>query len=194
VEFAARSIDNRPKEVFMRLEAGHWEGDTIYSTKDGSRECLLTLVERKTRLELIVKIPDRTAKSVKQAMDGIERQLGSRLFRMIFLSITFDNGVEFADVLGLEHSTLTKGKRTVLYFAHPYCSCERGTNENANGIIRRFLPKGTDFAYVKNKEIKEIQDWMNTYPRKILNGFTPLQCLKKEFNLENVTIKLLEAC
>jgi len=194
VEFAARSIENRPNEVLTRLEAGHWEGDTVYSTKDGSRECLLTLVERKTRMELIFKIPDRTAKSVKQAMDGIEKQLGSCLFRKIFLSITFDNGVEFSDVLGLENSVLTKGKRTVLYFAHPYCSSERGTNENHNGIIRRFLPKGTDFADIKAKSIRKIQDWMNTYPRKILNGATPLRVFKEEFGLEDLGIKLLEAC
>ena len=194
VEFATRSIENRPKEVFSRLECGHWEGDTIYSNKKGSKECLLTLVERKTRMEIIIKIPDRTAKSVKEAFDKLERQLGSRLFRMIFLSITFDNGVEFADVLGLEKSVLTKMNRTMLYFAHPYSSWERGSSENHNGIIRRFLPKGTDFAFIKAKSVRKIQDWMNTYPRKILNGFTPLRCFKEEFGLQDVTIKLLEAC
>ena len=194
VEFAARSIEHRPEEILRRLAAGHWEGDTVYSTKNGSRECLLTLVERKTRLELIIKIPDRTAKSVKGAFDKLERQLGSRLFRLMFLSVTFDNGSEFSDVLGLEKSVLTKGNRTVLYFAHPYCSCERGTNENHNGIIRRFLPKGTDFAFIKAKEVKEIQDWMNTYPRRILNGLTPLQSFKEAFGLKDNNIKLLEAC
>jgi len=153
VEFATRSIENRPKEILNRFEPGHWEGDTVYSTKKGSRECLFTLVERKTRVELIVKIPDRTAKSVKKAFDRIERQLGSRLFRTVFLSVTFDNGNEFSDVLGLENSVLTKSKRTILYFAHPYCSCERGTNENHNGIIRRFLPKGTDFSFIKDMKI-----------------------------------------
>ena len=194
VEFAARSIDNRPKDVLHRLKAGHWEGDTVYSSKNGSKECLLTLVERKSRMELIIKIPNRTATSVKNGLDWIEKQFGSRLFRMIFLSITFDNGVEFSDVLGLENSVLTKGKRTLLYFAHPYCSSERGTNENHNGIIRRFLPKGTDFSFIKTKSVREIQNWMNTYPRKILNGSTPLKTFKEEFGLNNLSIKLLEAC
>lgn len=194
VEFATRSIEKRPKEVLSRLEAGHWEGDTVYSTKNGSRECLLTLVERSTRMELIFKIRDRSTKSVKDAFDKLERQLGSRLFRKIFLSVTFDNGSEFSDVHGLERSVLTKGNRTVLYFAHPYCSCERGTNENHNGIIRRFLPKGTDFAFIKAKEVKEIQNWMNTYPRRILNGSTPLQSFKEAFGLMDLNIKLLEAC
>ena len=158
VEFATRSIDNRPKEVLKRLKAGHWEGDTVYSSKNGSKECLLTLVERKSRMELIIKIPDRTAASVKNGLDWIEKQFGSRLFRTIFLSVTFDNGNEFSDVLGLENSVLTKGKRTLLYFAHPYCSSERGTNENHNGIIRRFLPKGTDFSFIKTKSVREIQN------------------------------------
>ncbi len=194
VEFAARSIENRPKEVLSRLKAGHWEGDTVYSTKRGSKECLLTLVERKSRMELIFKIPNRSAKSVRKAFDKIERELGSQRFRRIFLSVTLDNGSEFTDVQGLENSALSKGKRTVLYFAHPYCSSERGTCENHNGIIRRFLPKGTDFAFIKAKSIKEIQDWMNTYPRKILNGSTPLEAFKEEFELEDHTIKLLEAC
>lgn len=154
----------------------------------------MTLVERKTRLELIIKIPDRSAKSVKRALDRIERQLGSRRFRQIFLSITFDNGSEFSDVSGLENSLLTKGKRTVLYFAHPYCSCERGTNENHNGIIRRFLPKGTDFACIDEMRVRQIQHWMNSYPRKILNGLTPMEAFKDTFPSLDLNIKLLEAC
>ena len=102
--------------------------------------------------------------------------------------------LHFSDVLGLEGSVLTKTKRTALYFAHPYSSWERGSNENHNGIIRRFLPKGTDFAFIKAKSVREIQDWMNTYPRKILNGFTPLRCFKEEFGLQDITIRLLEVC
>ncbi|MGI5910467.1 MAG: IS30 family transposase [Sphaerochaetaceae bacterium] len=194
VEFASRSIDKRPQEVQGRMTAGHWEGDTVYSTIRGSRQCLLTLVERSTRMEIIIKLPDRTALSVKKAFDRIERRLGGRLFRRIFLSVTFDNGSEFSDVGGLEQSSQTKGRRTTLYFAHPYCSSERGTNENHNGIIRRFLPKGTDFAFVSAKDVKEIQDWMNTYPRRILGGRPPLEAFKQAFGLEDRNIKLLEAC
>ncbi len=194
VEFATRSIEKRPKEVLKRLQAGHWEGDTVYSTSGGSRQCLLTLVERKSRMEVIIKIPDRSAKSVKQAIDRIERQLGSRRFREIFLSITFDNGSEFSDVHGLERSVLAKAKRTELYFAHPFSSYERGTNENHNGIIRRFLPKGTDFALVKTKRVKEIQHWMNSYPRKILNGSTPWEAFKEAFPSLDPNVKLWEAC
>lgn len=192
VEFAARSIEKRPKTVAERKEAGHWEGDTVYSTANGSKECLFTLVERKTRLEVIMKILDRTAGSVTKAFDRLEKQIGSRLFRTMFRSVTFDNGPEFSDVKGLEQSCLTRQHRTSLYFAHPYCSSKRGTNENHNGIIRRFLPKGTDFAKIKNKTVKEVQHWMNIYPRRILGGETPLKAFKREFDLTNSTIQILE--
>ncbi len=192
INSATRSIENRPKDVLERLEAGHWEGDTLYSSRRSSKQALLTLVERKTRTQLILKIPDRRAHSVTEALDKIERQLGSSLFRHIFKSITLDNGSEFSDVFGLERSIFTGTKRTELYFAHPYCSSERGTNENHNGIIRRFLPKGTNFSLIREMQIREIQDWMNTYPRKILKGFTPIQVFKQEFGFTQEMIKLLE--
>jgi IS30 family transposase len=86
------------------------------------------------------------------------------------------------------------GLWTTLYFAHPYCSSERGINENHNGIIQRFLPKGTNFSRVSDTLIKAIQDWITTYPRKILGGYTPLHCFKEAFGLKSKTIELLEAC
>ena len=107
---------------------------------------------------------------------------------------TLYNGVEFSLVKELEHSIFTNDTRTTLYFAHPYCSSERETIKNHNGIIRRFLPKGTDFSCVSYTRIREIQDWMNTYPRKILGGFTPLHCFKEAFGFKDQTIELLEAC
>ena len=112
----------------------------------------------------------------------------------MFRSITLDNGVEFSLVQELEHSVFTNDTRTTLYFAHPYCSSERGINDNHHGIIRRFLPKGTNFSRVSDTRIKAIRDWMNTYPRKILGGSTPLHCFKEAFGLDDQTIKLLEVC
>ncbi|MBF0593667.1 MAG: IS30 family transposase [Candidatus Omnitrophica bacterium] len=90
-------------------------------------------------------------------------------------SITFDNGVEFLDWRSLEVSLLGVGRRTTIYFAHSYSSCERGTNENHNRMIRRFIPKGTNIALLDEKEIQGIEDWMNDYPRKILAYRTPRQ-------------------
>ena len=156
--------------------------DTVYSGKDCSPSCLLTLTERKTRVEIARKIPDRTAASVKKEIDKIERQMGALAFRKLFISITPDNGVEFSNAEALERSILAKKQRTSLFFSHPYSSFERGTNENHNGIIRRFIPKGSDIGLEKKSYVRKIQDWMNTYPRKILGGKTPLEALVDELD------------
>ncbi|MCX7028457.1 MAG: IS30 family transposase [Spirochaetes bacterium] len=177
---AARSIDTRPEQINDRSQIGHWEMDTVYSGKEGSPACLLTLTERKTRVEITRKIPDRTAESVRVEFDAMERQIGSLRFRTLFKSITADNGGEFSDVEALEGSSLCAKPRTQLYFAHPYCSSERGTNENHNGILRRFIPKAADIGLVSKKAVRHTQDWMNTYPRKILDGHTPLKQLMND--------------
>jgi IS30 family transposase len=179
-ENAARSIDKRPQQINDRSEIGHWEMDTVYSGKGCPKECLLTITDRLARLEISRKIPDRTAASVKRELDKLEKQMGCIPFQMLFKSLTADNGVEFSGAGDLEGSSLCNGQRTRLYFAHPYCSSERGTNENHNGIIRRFIPKGSDIGLTGEQDVKEIQDWMNTYPRKILGGKTPLGRLKAE--------------
>ena len=189
---ATRSIDKRPQEANERKVVGHWEMDTVHSGKDCSSSCLLTLTERKTRTEITRKIPDRTAASVTAEIDKIERQMGGVLFRKMFLTITPDNGVEFSDVNGLEKSVLSKGPRTRVFFAHPYSSFERGTNENHNGIIRRFIPKGNDIGLEKKSRIRRIQDWMNHYPRKILDGKSPLEALVDELGAGIQIPKLLE--
>ena len=96
-----------------------------------------------------------------------ERKCGERLFRDVFKTITVDNGVEFSDAEGLEKSRRNKKKRTKVYYCHPYSSCERGSNENANRLIRRHIPKGVNFDKKSKTEIKEIETWINNYPRKI---------------------------
>jgi len=189
---ASRSIDKRPKEANERTEVGHWEMDTVYSGKGCSPSCLLTLTERKTRVEIARKIADRTAASVKKEIDKIERQMGAIAFKKLFISITPDNGVEFSNAEGLERSILNKQARTQLFFAHPYASYERGTNENHNGIIRRFIPKGSDIGKEKKGTIRKIQDWMNNYPRKILAGRSPLEALVDELGASFKIPALLE--
>ena len=115
------------------------------------------------------------------ALDILERELGSGDFRRLFRSITFDNGPEFQDIDGIEESSVSRKRRTTIFFAHPYCASERGSNERHNGIIRRFIPKGSAIGTYSKAEIREIQDWMNNYPRKILKGKTPAQMLQQEF-------------
>lgn len=164
------SIEKRPEEVNARETFGHWEGDTVYSTKKKKgKSALFTMTERKTRKEILIKIPDRQAETIVKVLDALERKWGAPNFRAIFQSITFDNGSEFALADKLEASCINKTmQRTKIYYAHAYSSFERGTNENQNGMARRKHPKGTDFDDVTKKEIKETEEWMNNYPRKIL--------------------------
>ena len=170
----ARSIEDRPKEADDRLEYGHWEGDSVKSPRR-SKAGLLTSTERKTRQELIIKVKEATHEAVQEALDKLERKHGDE-FKMKFKSITFDNGSEFLNWESLEASVLKAGEqRTMIYFAHAYSSWERGTNENHNRMIRRFIPKGYDIGGFSQEEIKAVEDWMNNYPRRILGYNTPNQ-------------------
>lgn len=166
-----KSIEQRSGHVLDKKEYGHWEMDTVYSSRD-DKTCLLVLSERMTRDELIFKIKDRTTKSVLKALDRYEKKIGSPAFRHTFKTITCDNGVEFADWQSIERSCRTKGKRTELYYCHPYSSWERGLNENQNRFIRRWIPKGDDIGLYSAAEIQQLQDWLNNYPRSIFNGLS----------------------
>lgn len=169
-----RSIEDIPAYAADRAKYGFWEMDTVYSAQ-GIKNCLLVLTERRTRQEIILPMPDRTARSTVKVLDKLERRY-RKAFPEIFKTITVDNGVEFSDVEGMEASALyRKKKRTAIYYCHPYASYERGSNENANGIIRRFIPKGSDLGKYTKKEIQKIEDWINNYPRKILGGLSSNQ-------------------
>ena len=164
---AEKSIEYRPEEAKYRLVYGYWEGDLIVG-KQGTKTVLFTLTERMTRQEIIIKLPNKETATIAKALDKLERKYGAKFYKM-FKAITFDNGVEFMGYKGLEKSCLRKKKRTEIYYAHPYCSGERGTNENNNRMIRRWIPKGEDIADVKVSFIKEIEDWLNNYPRAMFD-------------------------
>ena len=164
-----RSIDERPAEVDDRTEPGHWEIDLVVSGKRKGKAALLTLTERKTKKEIIRKLKAGTQAAVVRAINSIERQMGTEAFRVVFKSITADNGSEFLDFQALEKSVRGSAPRTHIYYAHPYSSWERGTNENTNRMIRRFIPKGSDISKITRAEIQKIENWINRYPRKILN-------------------------
>ena len=176
---AGTSIEKRPEHIKERKEFGHWEMDTVLGKKGKSKNCLLVLTERKTRMEIIMKLHRNTMAAVVKALDFLERKWGG-LFRKIFKTITVDNGSEFADCEGLEQSILGEGKRTNLYYCHPYCSFERGSNEVANRLIRRKIPKGTNFDNRSEAEIKEVEDWINHYPREIFTYKTAHQMFELE--------------
>jgi len=161
------SIDHRPDYVNDRSEFGHWEIDTVIGNRTKG-PALLTLVERKTRHEIILKLKDRTAKSVVEAIDGLEIKYG-KSFSYLFKSLTSDNGPEFALTSLIERSVFNNTiKRTKVYYAHPYRAGERGSNENGNALIRRFIPKGRSLVDITEDTIIRIQDWINSLPRRIL--------------------------
>ena len=163
------SIEKRPKEVYDRLIYGHWELDTVESGKD-DKTCLFVFTERMTREELIFKASGKNQESLLKILNKLERQLTAPVFRDTFKTITCDNGVEFLDMDGMERSYYNKiMKRTKVYYCHPYNACERGSNENANKLIRRWIPKGSKISEFTNKYIKDLQDWINNYPRKIFD-------------------------
>jgi IS30 family transposase len=160
------SIEERPAEVENRKEYGHWEMDCVEGKK-GSKAALLVLSERKRREQIIYKMPDMTQKSVINVINALEMKY-DRHFEEKFKTITVDNGSEFLDFKGIENSVIKPGKqRTRVYYAHPYSAWERGTNENSNRLIRRFIPKGTDIGKISGAEVKYVEDWINNYPRKI---------------------------
>jgi len=174
------SIGQRPAGVETREEFGHWEMDLVVGPTRGSGAALLTLVERKHRHILIRKLPDKTQASVLKAFRGIERRYGAKRFRQIFKSITADNGSEFLDFEALETSDLCSTPRSRIFYAHPYSAWERGSNENANRMIRRFVAKGHDIVHLTNQTVASIETWINVYPRRILGFMTPLELFNKE--------------
>ncbi len=176
---AGESIENRPEEVKDREIFGHWEMDTVKGQRGVTKSCMLVLTERKTRDEIVVKLKDQTAASVVEALDRLERKWGS-MFYGVFRSITVDNGVEFADYEGMEKSVLKEGKRTFVFYCHPYSSWERGTNENNNRLIRRHIPKGVDFDDRTDEEIAFIEEWINNYPRGIFEYKTSAELFEEE--------------
>lgn len=166
---AEKSIDYRPQEANDRSEYGHWEGDLVIGRRKKS-SVLLVLTERMTREEIIVKIEGKKAEYVAKALDFIERKYKKEFYKK-FKSITFDNGGEFRNWKSLEKSYDNRRKkaRTQVYYAHPYCSGERGSNENANRLIRRFIPKGIDIGLISEEFIQYVEDWINNYPRAMFN-------------------------
>lgn len=169
-----QSIDERPQEIDERTTFGHWEIDTVIGKISKEEPVLLTLTERLSTFEIILKIKGKTEEAVTKAIQSMT--FDNQFFKHLFQSITSDNGSEFAGL-----SEAIKGISEV-YFTHPYSSWERGTNENHNGIIRRFIPKGLSLNDVTTESIKKIASWMNNLPRKRLGYRTPTEVFYEYFN------------
>lgn len=158
-----RSIEERPYYVELRDEIGHWEIDTVMGKDE--KDCIVTLVERVTKFTLIGKLKNRTKQELNRRVIALIRQHAH-----LFKTITADNGTEFHGYKKIEEAT-----GVTFYFAHPYHSWERGLNENTNGLIRQYLPKGTNMATLTQWDCNRIARSLNTRPRKTLGFHTPEQ-------------------
>lgn len=165
------SIQERPKVIDAREEFGHFEADSVVSRK--SSFALNTIVERKSRYITINRIQSKTAENTFNAIKKALQALPDNAIK----TFTYDNGTEFA-----QHMQVNEEFNSKSYFCEPYHSWEKGSIENRNGVIRRYLPKGTDFAKVTDEEIQCIQDRINNMPMKCLNYKTPREVFEQECN------------
>ena len=156
-------ISQRPAIIDEKIEIGHWEGDTVYG-QDGY---LVTLVERVSKCLLTKRVKNKSKKEVTKAI-----KMMMKPFKSMCKTITFDNGGEFAG-----HEAIAKSLKCDVYFAKPYHSCQRGLNENTNGLLRRFFPKGMKIGSLNEQEIINAEFLINMRPRKALNFISPYEFL-----------------
>jgi IS30 family transposase len=160
------SISQRPEIASLRIEEGHWEGDTVVGKRDGQEAVVLSLLEKKTQYYIAIRIPGKTSEAVMEAMRALRDEFGEH-FAHVFKTITVDNGSEFADFAQVEKWG------TEAFFAHPYSSWERAQNERHNGLFRAFVPKGQSIEPYTAEEIFAAADELNGRPRKKLGYCTP---------------------
>jgi len=168
------SIEERPRAVADRTIPGHWEGDLLVGKNRQSQ--IGTLVERTSRAVILVRLKNKSAAEVRKAFARSAKKLPKEMR----LSMTYDQGREMA-----QHKLFTQSTQMKVYFAHPASPWERGTNENTNGLLRDFWPKGTDFNALSRYQIKRVQHLLNGRPRKTLNWSTPYESYK---NLAGVAL------
>ncbi len=182
---AGISIEKRPSYIDDRLIFGHWEMDSVIG-QQRNKKTALVVTERKTRFEIIEPMKSHTAEEVVKALNRIEKRYGSAYFK-IFKTITVDNGSEFKDYERMGKALYRVGKRSDIYYCHPNSPHERGTNENNNILIRRHLPKGANFDEILTRtKVKEVEAWINEYPRGILNGKSAKYMFNKELRELNL--------
>lgn len=170
-----KSIEERPKSIDTREEFGHWETDSVLGRKSIDEPCVVSLTERKLRYSIWLKVRNHTAESVDEALDELIATFGDK-YNLVFKTITADNGSEFANLARLEK------KGIGVYFTHPYTSCEKGTVERHNRLLRRFIPKGKSIADYTADDIMIFADLVNALPRKILGYRTPEELFDAELD------------
>lgn len=171
-----RSIELRPDYINNREEFGHFEMDLVLGKRGLNKNCLLTLTERLTRYEIIIKLKNKTSEEVLRVIKDMYKHLGNYSSE-IFKSITTDNGSEFSCYEDIENALVTS-----VYFCHPGASYEKGTNERHNGMIREYIPKGSDISEYDAEYLDYVADRMNDLERKILNYHTPSMKVLEEYD------------
>ncbi|MCU7887400.1 MAG: IS30 family transposase [Candidatus Thiodiazotropha sp. (ex Lucinoma aequizonata)] len=151
-----------------RHRIGDWEGETVMGK--GLKSALLTMVERKMLYTVIMRLTGKQSGLLAEAAVA-----GLKALKSNILTITLDNGLEFAD-----HDIIAQGLDADIYFAHPYCSWERGINENTNGLIRQYFPKGTDFNKVSDEQIEQVMDRLNNRPRRTRGARSPNELFMRQ--------------
>ena len=188
-EQKGKSIEERPEDIGGRESFGHWEMDCLVG-KLTNRKTALVLTERKTRFEIVERLKTHTTSEVIKALNRLEKKMGSAFYQ-VFKTITVDNGSEFKDSMGMEKALRRKSNRTNIYYCHPRSPNERGSNENANILLRRCsgLEKGSNFdKTLTYRTCKDAQFWINTYPRGILNGKCSMELFNQELDLLDIKI------
>lgn len=174
-----KSIHNRPEEINKNKVFGHWELDCVEGKKN-SKKTYMTLLERVTKKYIVIEMKEHTNKCVKEAIDSLEEKYG-KYFKEIFKSMTTDNGHEFLNYDNIETSKIYKNeKRTTVYYADPYSAWQKGMNENCNGILRRFIPKGKDLNKISSNKLEKILKKINGKPRAILEYETADELFERE--------------
>lgn len=179
VKVLGRSIEQRPEIVDSRQEFGHWEIDSVVGQRQKGDLNLLTFTERKTRFEEVIVVPSKESWCVNEAIRVLQAELGSK-FNRIFKTITADNGSEFSGMTEVIPDREDGG----VYYAHPYASYERGSNERNNKIIRKIYPKGQRISSQPLRTARETSNWMNNTPRRSLKGQTPTELIQLELQAE----------
>jgi IS30 family transposase len=165
-----RPICERPRHIEERLQIGHWEGDTLIGKSH--KHAIVSLVERKSGYAVLAKVEKKTADLVSTAIIKRLMPISERV-----QTLTFDNGKEFAN-----HASIDKALGSTTYFADPYSSWQRGSNENLNGLIRQYIPKSRPLSTVTDNELEKIERLLNTRPRKRLGYKTPIEIFTSQLN------------
>lgn len=176
-----KSIHKRPKEINENKEFGHWELDCVEGKKD-TEKTYMTLLERKTKKYIVIEMERHTNQCVMESINRLEVKYGEN-FKKIFKTMTTDNGHEFLNYDNIERSKYDRRKkRTKVYYTDPYSSWQKGMNENCNGILRRFIPKGTDLNKISKYQLEIIVEKINEKPREILDYTSANEMFEKELN------------